>query len=445
MAESIDVLWQRLAAEGATEPLIAAIEQYATHHPGALATAVLLAELGRRQGRHHQAIALLDAVEPSLLEREHSQRPQLVGLLRHTWGLLQREQGQFAAAARAFIEAFALDPALLASVHALQFTRLTPEEVAALCEPFRAAVERCSPAPPLALQLLADWQQLQGERPGSCALSYRAAQLSVSPQQRHRLDRLSPPDLPEALIIGAPKCGTTSLAGWLAGHPQVFVHPRKELHFFDNRWHWGADWYRCQFPRFRRDGFRIVRLEATPNYLQLAPVPGRVRQLMPQARLIVMLRHPVQRALSWCQHITRQEGVARPAAQIIGEELQLLERGEAGPWAGEGDWHATNCLFGSLYSSQLERWRRRFAERQLLVLQLEHTMAQPQQAWRRIAAFLEIDPHGSGTGPAAEPFPRLNAAPGAYQALPAPLQQRLERVLHAEIKLWSGLPAAQEH
>ncbi|MEB3276870.1 MAG: hypothetical protein VKM92_07885, partial [Cyanobacteriota bacterium] len=297
MDQRFDDLWRRLSAEGASAAVVCGIEQHAAHHADAVDTAVLLAELRRREGRLPQAIALLQAIEPSRLERERQQRPRLAGLVCHTWGLLQREQGCFVAAARAFIDAFALDPALLASVHALQFTRLAPPELAELCAPFRAAVQRCSPAPPLALLLLADWQQQLGERAGSCELSYRAAQLSVSPLQRGQLDRLSPPNLPEALIIGAPKCGTTSLAGWLAGHPQVYVHPRKELHFFDGRWPWGADWYCCQFPRFRPDGPRIVRLEATPNYLQLAEVPGRVQRLMPQARLIVMLRHPVDRAL----------------------------------------------------------------------------------------------------------------------------------------------------
>ncbi|MEI8250454.1 MAG: sulfotransferase domain-containing protein [Synechococcus sp. ELA057] len=438
MGDAFAELWHQLSRDGADAQIAARIEHFGQTDGDPIAIGLLRAELLRRQGRLPQAIEQLAAVEPAQLSRARRDHPQLVALHQHTWGLLQRENGHFTEAARAFIEAFSLNPGFLQSLHALQFTRLTPADLAALREPFRNAVQGCNPAPPLALQLLADWQLQLGELTHSCELSYRAAQRSVSTAQRAALDRLSPPSLPEALIIGAPKCGTTSLAGWLARHPQIYVHPRKELHFFDNRWQWGADWYRCQFPRFRQDAGRVVRLEATPNYLQLGQVPDRVHRLMPEARLIVLLRDPLQRALSWCQHIIRQEGVTETPESILMQELQELEQNSAHPAVTEGAWHRTNALFGSFYSTQLQRWQQRFREQRILILQMESTIRAPEQAWQRISAFLELDPDPGATGPPGV-FPSLNTAPASLPRLEKSIQGRLSELLQTETKFWSSL------
>lgn len=439
--DSFFSLWQVLSTRGASDALEQRIQAFteACHSGQSLESTLLQAELHRRRGRLPDAIEMLADVQQGLTEAQPLELQALAWL---TSGHLQREQGEFRAAAEAFIQAFALQPTLLASLHALQFTRLTPDQKQDLTGSLRAVVQGCHQAPPLALQLLADWQQECGQTLESLQLSYRAAQLSVGTAQRSSLDRLSPPDLPDALIIGAPKSGTTSLAGWLAAHPQIYVHPRKELHFFDShRWDWGVDWYRCQFPRFRPDRPPVVRMEATPNYLQLGHVPARVRRLMPDARLIVILRHPLKRALSWCHHIIRQEGVEATPEQILSAELQQLAAGDATAWTAEGAWHPTNCLFGSLYSTQLERWHQHFSAEQFLVLQLESTLTNPAAAWQLIATFLELDlslpsnvaPNTIGS------LPHLNPAPAAYHGLPESIGAELERVLDQEIRLWDSL------
>jgi hypothetical protein len=438
MSDPFPTLWNQLSSIGADAALAERIRQFGAQQPDGVDWALLQAELLRRQGRHGEALELLSAISPELTETSKARNPRRLALLRHTRGLLLREQGRFAEAGRDFIDAFSLDGTALQSVHALQFTRLSEAERKVLINPFQAAVLGGTSVQPLAMQLLADWQQQLGEGDRSCALSYRAAQLSVSEVQRPWLDRLNPPDLPEALIIGAPKSGTTSLAGWLSSHPQIYVHPRKELHFFDNRWHWGADWYRCQFPRFRPDSPSVRRLEATPNYLQLGEVPERVRALMPRARLIVMLRDPLQRAISWCQHIIRQEGVARTPAELLEEEMSQLEACGGQPWRSDGSWHPNNGLTGSLYGSQLARWRSCFPDHQILVLQMERTILEPAGTWQRISDFLQINTEAS---PPAAPgaFPLLNAAPATHAALPSDLCRRLQAALAAETELWRSL------
>lgn len=95
------------------------------------------------------------------------------------------------------------------------------------------------------------------------------------------------------------KCGTTSLADWLRGHPDVFMSERKELHFFDLNWSRGLDWYRAQF---EHKGGRTVTGEATPHYMYEHDARQRMSETLPDAKLIVILRNPTDRAYSHYWH-----------------------------------------------------------------------------------------------------------------------------------------------
>lgn len=111
--------------------------------------------------------------------------------------------------------------------------------------------------------------------------------------------------LPDFLIIGAPKCGTTSLYGYLVQHPSVLPAMCKEVRFFDQFSHKPLGWYRGHFPtrwavrRAEKDvGGRVLTGEATPTYLMLDVAPGRAYDVAPEAKLIAVLRNPVDRAYS---------------------------------------------------------------------------------------------------------------------------------------------------
>ena len=113
--------------------------------------------------------------------------------------------------------------------------------------------------------------------------------------------------LPDFLVIGTKRGGTTSLWRYLIQHPLV---PRlfpawntKTSHYFEENWHRGEQWYRSHFPTDRRRQAMERRHGAPPRVGEAAPLymfhplaPGRVHDLMPQARLIVLLRDPVERA-----------------------------------------------------------------------------------------------------------------------------------------------------
>lgn len=420
-----EVLLRNQRAEEALK-LLQQLPQPCRHPAGQL----LMGDALRRIGDSEAAIAVL-----AELARELEMDPTKAPLRGRTYGILglaHRNLGRFREAAEALLTAIEAEPSHLSHYNALQFTRLNQEDVAALLPRLSVAVDSVVDAL-LPQQLLAEWQRRCGIEKDSLVRSYGAARRGCPPLQRSRLDPGAIPTPPDALIIGAPKSGTTSLMAWLNLHPMVWAHPRKELHFFDNHWEWGAAWYACQFPVFDRS-CRIVRLEATPNLFQLPECPERVRQTMPEGRLILLLRDPLQRAVSWIHHMGRQEGLHGETERILEEEMTVLEAMTPEERHAIG-WHAPNGLAGSLYSSFLPRWQTCFPPQRLLVLCLEDLIGKPAAALGRLQEFLDLPLNRS----AATRIPHLNAAPSHYEELSPSLITRINQGLLADSRqLWSG-------
>lgn len=429
MNEEFSVIWnwleQQDLAKARSElqqlPEPAAEQEIALRH-------LLLAELLRREGDNSGADGQFR------LACQLITNSGWLAVACHCNGLNLRSMGKFVEAAEAFLNALEVQPGHVASVHALQFTKLSTENIKALLGRLSSVVKPARQFP-LGLQLLADWEFQIGQRHQALEHSYYSAQLSVSAQQKQLLNWGAIPSLPEALIIGAPKSGTTSLAAALSTHPQLWMHPRKELHFLDGRWEWGQSWYRCQFPVFQAAA-QIIRLEATPNYLQLPEAPERLHGLMPAARLVVLLREPLDRAVSWYHHMTRQEGLTKPLEEVIETELNgLLELSKQEH--SQLGWYGSNCLAGSFYGAQLERWQRFFKPEQLLVLRFEDIVLNPLLASQKVALHLGVDPDLLCPKLA---LAKLNAAPATYLALNPGLAERCrETLLGADCDLWRGL------
>ena len=101
--------------------------------------------------------------------------------------------------------------------------------------------------------------------------------------------------LPNFFIAGTMRSGTTSLTRYLDAHPDVFIAPQKEIHYFDLNYPRGIDWYRQQFSNVDRE---VAVGDATPSYVYLEEAVARMTETVPDARVIVLLRHPVDRAYS---------------------------------------------------------------------------------------------------------------------------------------------------
>jgi hypothetical protein len=134
--------------------------------------------------------------------------------------------------------------------------------------------------------------------------------------------------LPDFLLLGAQKAGTTALYEYLRRHPQITGPSWKEVSFFDRHWARGESWYRGNFPNLARTRGKLVG-EASPSYVLHPLAPQRVQELVPDARLIVLVRNPVDRAFSQYNHEVALGREPLPFEEALDAEDERL-RGEQG-------------------------------------------------------------------------------------------------------------------
>jgi hypothetical protein len=230
--------------------------------------------------------------------------------------------------------------------------------------------------------------------------------------------------LPSFIVIGAQKCGTTSLHDYLAQHPAIVPSRVKEVQYFDvpSRYAWGPDWYRSQFPlsSTRRP---TLAFESTPNYLFHRDVPARMAQLVPDVRLIALVRHPGVRAVSGYRHEIRK---GRETLTL--KDALLAEADRVAPALAARGYDSPvlrNCSYlgRGRYAEQLDRYYEAFPAEHVLVIRSEDLFAEPRQVVREITGFLGIP-----AMPESVVLPRLNAADphGSGSAVPPNVREILE-------------------
>jgi hypothetical protein len=181
--------------------------------------------------------------------------------------------------------------------------------------------------------------------------------------------------LPDFVVIGAMKGGTTFLYYLLAQHPLVQPAASKELHFFDHFFDEGIEWYRRCFPAPRwEDGRRTITGEASP-YMAHHLAPERMAQVVPGVRLIALLRDPVERAYSHYQQWARKGKESRTFAEAI---------------EAHDDDSRREYLSKGLYMDQLLRWSEYFSREQMLVLKSEDFFEKPKETLKLVLDFLDL-------------------------------------------------------
>jgi hypothetical protein len=206
--------------------------------------------------------------------------------------------------------------------------------------------------------------------------------------------------LPGFLILGAQKGGTTALYAYLLWHPGITGPAWKEVSYFDRHYRRGVHWYRGHFPL--RPGGRMVG-EASPGYLFHPLAPERVRATVPDAKLIALLRDPVDRALSHYHHevglgrepLTFEEAIEAEPERTHGEEERLARE----PGYFSHAWWDYTYLARGRYAEQLERWLAVFPQAQLLVVASDELAAEPGQTYARVLEFLGVPAHALGSYP----------------------------------------------
>jgi Sulfotransferase domain len=236
--------------------------------------------------------------------------------------------------------------------------------------------------------------------------------------------------LPDFLILGAQRSGTTSLARYLAEHPAVRTMANiKGAHYFDKNFDKGLDWYRGHFPSAayrawvkRRTGFDLVTGEGSPYYLLHPLVPQRVAGVMPSAKLIAMLRDPIERAYSGYQHEFGRGFETLPFEEAIDAEPKRLEgereRMIADPGYHSFDYQHHSYLTRGLYLEQLLHWREHMPAEQLLVIGAEEFFSEPARVFAEVLEFLGLPPWS------LQGYEQHNAR--SYAPMSAAMRTRLE-------------------
>ena len=178
--------------------------------------------------------------------------------------------------------------------------------------------------------------------------------------------------LPDFVVIGAAKSGTTTLYRWLAEQPDVFDAPLKEPRFFSRDWHRGLDWYAALYEGAAPDQ-RVG--DASTNYTDPAhaeEAAERMAATIPDARLVYLLRHPLERLRSQYRHDRRRAVVTAPFTEAV--------EAPGNPYVGR-----------SLYGANLRPYIRHFPRDQILVVRFEDLVADGAPAWARVLQHLGLD------------------------------------------------------
>jgi hypothetical protein len=237
--------------------------------------------------------------------------------------------------------------------------------------------------------------------------------------------------LPNLVVIGGLKCGTTSLHHYLNLHPQIGMSRPKELNFFvaELNWDLGVDWYRAHFPADAE-----VRGETSPHYTSRPRFEGvaeRMRgTLGAEARIVYMVRNPVDRLLSHYLHNVGGGYESRELAEAVADPRSAyVQRG--------------------LYAFQLEPYLEAFARDRILIVSREELAADRDATVRRVFEFAGVDPTftspefdrewetGSGKGSGgfrlmdrAVRLPGLRALDRNFDRLPERMRWLVERLVH---------------
>lgn len=202
--------------------------------------------------------------------------------------------------------------------------------------------------------------------------------------------------LPDFVILGAQKAGTTSLYSYLSQHPQICPSAFKEVHFFDLYYEKGISWYRAHFPALADLDPTQITGEATPYYLFHPLAAKRMSAVLPNAKLIILLRNPVDRAISHFYHEVQR-----------GKEYLSLEqalRAEDGRLAKELPKLILNSQYRSfahqrfsyksrgIYVNQIRSYLKYYQPEQFHLICSERFFAETEDVYREVLHFLNCDP-----------------------------------------------------
>ncbi len=244
-----------------------------------------------------------------------------------------------------------------------------------------------------------------------------------------------PPNLeaapgPNFLIIGVQKGGTTSLYGYLTEHPQIISPLKKEMDFWSWKFNQSINWYLAHFPVIP-EGKKFLTGEASPSYFNHPDAARRIYQFFPKIKLIILLRNPVDRAISQYYTWRRFNWENRSLEEAIESDLDKLIKApeKVNYWMGE-----QNYLAKGVYVEFLKEWMSFFPREQFLILKSEDFYVNPEASLQQVLKFLYL--------PEYELLEYKNYNPGQYSEIDSSMRRILSnffRVHNQRLEEYLGM------
>jgi hypothetical protein len=265
-------------------------------------------------------------------------------------------------------------------------------------------------------------------------LRWRAFRAALRLRQWSALPTASRRVLPDFLVVGGQRCGTTSLYRYLDQHPSVmFPRLTKGTHWFDEEYQRSERWYRSNFPldSARRElveqtGGPVVVGEACPYYMFHPAVPGRIAEHLPDVKVVAILRDPVARAWSAYHHEFRRGFETLPFEAALDAEPERLAGADEvlmrGPIRHHSHQHHGYVARGR-YAEQIERLWAHIGRDRCLVLYTADLERDPSAVMQRVHTFLGIPARPT---PSTDRWNRQDT-----NELPAPIKARLTEAFAA--------------
>ena len=200
--------------------------------------------------------------------------------------------------------------------------------------------------------------------------------------------------LPDFIIVGAMKCGTTSLYYDICEHPCIEPASYDEIGYFDVNYHLGINWYRSMFPSIFKKRKILSKFgnfktgEDTPFYFWNPDAAKRIHDLLPQTKIIVILRDPVYRAYSQYSNGKRDGVETLSFEEILEIEIRDLDKKVSNPF--EKFFGKRSILAKGIYVEQLKIWEDLFGKNQIHIFSTEELLKNPERTMNSVYSFLGV-------------------------------------------------------
>lgn len=205
--------------------------------------------------------------------------------------------------------------------------------------------------------------------------------------------------LPDFLIIGAQKCGTSTLFDYISQHYQVIPPLKKEMHYFDKKYNLSSYWYRAHFPLKKELGKDKITGEKSTDYIYHPEGAERIKETIGKPKLILILRNPAERAISQYQHMVRAGRENRNPQMAFREEKEFLKSISQKDISKASfvnkkkfnKYSTFSYIRKGLYLGQIKSFYEYFTPDQLFIESTENLKIDPNNIIKRIYQFLDID------------------------------------------------------